>query len=143
MRILAPSAAGHAGDKTLQNTAENFCPFCFCCGWLARCAALAFFPLAFGPSGARARPHAPCQKTLLFTVFCCICVSGLDSGLFFLGCCFWGLWRARARPHVSLLGLGPSWAPESWHPRQHLGLGWATCITSHIVAQDTFLIQKA
>ena len=75
-----------------------------------------------------ARAHDPGHKTLLFTVFCCICVSGLACGLFFLGCCFWGLWRARATP-CQPSGLGPGCGPESWHPRHHLGLGWATCVT--------------
>ena len=70
-----------------------FCLFCFCCGWLACCAVLAFCPLVFGPSGVR--PSDPSHKTLLFTVFCCICVSGLACGLLFLGCSFWGLWRAQ------------------------------------------------
>ena len=51
------------------------------------------------------------HKTLLFSVFCCICVSGLACGLLFLGSFFLGLWRARARPHVSLLGWGPAVNP--------------------------------
>ena len=83
----------------------SFCPFCFCCGWLARCAALAFFAFVFGPSGARARD--PSHKTLLFTVFCCICVSGLACGLLFLGCFF---------------------------PRHYLGLRWATCVTQPAIS---------
>ena len=131
MRILAPSAAGHAGDagsslyKTLQIPPKTavlsvgllFCPFCFCYGWLACRAVLVFFALVFGSSGARARD--PSHKTLLFTVFCCICVSGLACGLFFLGCCFRGLWRARATP-CQPSGLGPGWGLESWLP----GHGW-------------------
>ena len=96
--------------------------------WLARVLrGPCFFPVGFRAVW-RARAKDPSLKTLLFTVFCSICVSGLACGLLFLGCSFWGLWRARATP-CQPSGLGPGWGPESWHPRHHLGLGWATCIT--------------
>ena len=67
---------------------------------------------------AFARARDPSHKTLLFTVFCCICVSGLACELFFLRCCFCGLWRARARarPHVGLLGWGPARAQKAGMP---------------------------
>ena len=101
-----------------------FCPFSFCCGWLACCAALAFFPLVFGPSGASA---TPATKRCYLQCFVAWAFPG-----WLAGCSFWaavsgGLWRARARPHVSLLG----WGVGNMHK-----------LTSHIIAQDTFLIQK-
>ena len=93
-----------------------FCPFCCCCGWLACCAVLAFCSRWF--SGLPSRALDPSHKTLLFTVFCYMCVSGLACGLLFLGCFFWVLWRARAcaRPHVSLLGWGPAGAQKAGIP---------------------------
>ena len=147
MRILAPSAAGHAGDagpslyKTV-NTAQNCCAerwaVVLSVLWLARVLrGPCFFLCSFSGLLARARTRDPSHKTLLFTVFCCICVSGLVCGLLFLGCFFWVLWRATpCQPS----GLGPGWGPESRHPRHYLGLRWATC--SHIIAHATFLMQK-
>ena len=140
MRILAPScrACRRCWVLALQNavnTAKSCCAerwalvlSVFLLLWLARVLrGPCFFPVGFRAFW-RARGRDPSHKTLLFTVFCCICVSGLACGLLFLGCCLWGLWRARATPcHPS--GLGRGWGPESWHPRHHLGLGWATCIT--------------
>ena len=45
-----------------------FCPFCFCCGWLACCAVLAFFALVFGPFGARARARPQPQNAAIYGV---------------------------------------------------------------------------
>ena len=80
----------------------------------------------------RKRARDPSHKTLLFTVFCCFCVSGLACGLFFLGCCFCGLWRARAARAQKAGIPGIIWGC----------VGNMHNLTSHIIAQDTFLIQK-
>ena len=111
-----------------------FCPFCFCGGWLACCAALAFFPLFFG--GARATPPTKRCNLRCFVAF------AFPGWL--AGCSFWaalsGASGARARPHVSLLGWGPAGAQKAGIP----GIIWGNMryLTSHIVAQDTSLKQK-
>ena len=94
-----------------------------------------FFLLVFGPSGARARD--PSHKTLLFTVFCCICVSGWLAGCSF-SAALSGAPGARATP-CQPSGSGPGWGPESWHPRHHLGLGstsWHRIRFSHKKRHD-------
>ena len=58
---------------------------------------------------ARARPQ----------VFCCCSFWAAVSGA--SGVC--------VRDPMSAFWVGAGWGPESWHPRHHLGLGWATCIT--------------
>ena len=114
LRILAPSAAEHARRRwalALQNavnTAKNCCAERWAVVlsvlfllWLARVLrGPCFFPVGFRAFW-RARARDPSHKTVLFTVFCCICVSGLACGLLFLGCCYWGLWRARASDPMS------------------------------------------
>ena len=77
----------------------------------------------------RARARDPSHKTLLFTVFCCFCVSGLACGLFFLGCCFCGLWRARARDPMSAFWVGARLGPRRLASPASSGVG-----TSHIIA---------
>ena len=89
--------------------------------WLARVLrGPCFFPVGFRAFW-RARARAQPEK-LLFTVFCCVCVSGLACGLLFLRP------LTRARPHVSLLGWGPAAAQKAGIPGINLGLGWATRI---------------
>ena len=79
-----------------------FCPFCFCCGWLACCAVLAFFALVFGPFGARPQPqNAAIYGVVLLLRF----RAGLRAvlfGLLFLR----PLARARATP-CEPSGVGP------------------------------------
>ena len=135
MRILAPSAAGHAGDAgSLLYKTLLFCPLCFCCGWLACCAVLAFFALVFGPSGARARA-TPGTKRCYLQCFVAFAFPGWLVGCSFLAAVSGASGaRARATP-CQPSGLGPGWGPESWHPRHHLGLGWATCRTQPAIAQ--------
>ena len=87
---LAPCSAKRRRyrQKVLLRVGLTFRWFCFCCGWLARCAAFVFstwFLVA----------RAPGHKTLLFTVVCHACVSGLACKLLFFGWSFWGLWCAR------------------------------------------------
>ena len=101
-----------------------FCPFCFCCGWLMRCAVLAFFPLVFGPSGARARD--PSHKTLLF--YSCLLhlrfragLRAVLAGLLFLGP------LARARDLMSAFWVGAGLGPTG------AGAGHTYNLTSHII----------
>ena len=64
-------------------------------------------------SGLLARARFPSHKTLLFTVFCCICVFGLACGLLFLGCFLLGpLARARARDPMSAFWVGARMGPR-------------------------------
>ena len=58
-----------------------FCPFCFCSGWLACCAALAFFALVFGPFGARA---TQATKRCYLQCFVAFAFPG-----WLAGCSFW------------------------------------------------------
>ena len=120
--------------NTVENCCAEICPFCFCCGWLARCAVLAFFPLVFGPYGAHARDPS---KTVLFTAFCCICVAAL-FGLLFLGP------LARARYPMSAFWVGARLGPRKLTSPASSGVGVGDMHnpTSHIIAQETFLIQK-
>ena len=151
MRILAPGMPAMLGPCSTKRCTyrQNFgaerwavvLSGLLLLGWLARCAVLAFFALVFGASGARAGPQP--QNAVIYGVLLHLRFrAGLRAvlfGLLFLGPLACG--RARATP-CQPSGLGPGWGPESWHPRHHLGLGWATCIASHIIAQDTFLKQK-
>ena len=89
-----PRAAGHAGDagSALQkpvNTAKN------CCAerWAVVLSVLLLLWLARVLRGHLLfsrwlSGRDPSHKTLLFAVFCCVCVSGLACGLLFLGCFF-------------------------------------------------------
>ena len=96
--------------------------------WLARALRCpCFFSVGFRAFWrARARPQP--QNAAIYGVFLHLRFrAGLRAvlfGLLFLG----PLARACATP-CQPSGLGPGWGPESWHPRHHLGLGWATCIT--------------
>ena len=95
--------------------------------WLARVLrAPCLFPVGFRASWcAHARPQA--QNTAIYGGFLHLRFrAGLLAVLF--GLLFLGP-LARARDPMSAFWLGPGWGPESWHPRHHLGLGWATCIT--------------
>ena len=95
--------------------------------WLARVLrGPCFFRVGFQAFWrARARPQP--QNAAIYSVLLHLRFrAGLRAvlfGLLFLG----PLARVRARDQPS--GWGPGWGPESWHPRHHLGLGWATCIT--------------
>ena len=104
--------------------------------WLARCAVLAFFPLVFGPSGVRARPQP--QNAAIYGVLLHLRFrAGLRAAL--LGLLFLG---PLARAHSFWVGarLGPRKlaSPAS----SGVGVGNMHNLTSHIIAQDTFLIQK-
>ena len=81
-------------------------------------------------SGLLARARAtPATKRCYLRCFVAFAFPG-----WLAGCSFWAALsgvsgaRARATP-CQPSALGPRWGPESWHPRHHLGLGWATCIT--------------
>ena len=150
MRILAPSAAGHAGDsgsslyKTLQIPPKTavlsvgllFCPFCFCCGWLACCAVLAFFALVFGPSGARVRARPQPQNAAIYGVL--LHLRFRPGLLLFLGP------LARARDPMSAFWVGARMGPRKPASPAISGVevGNMHNLTSHIIAHATFLVQK-
>ena len=158
MRISAPSAAGHAGDagsllyRTLQIPPKTavlsvgllFCPFCFCCGWLACCAILAFFALVFGLlARARARARPQPQNAAIYGVLLHLRFRpGLRAALF--GLLFWVLWRARARDPMSAFWVGARMGPRKPASPALSGVkvGNMHNLTSHIIAHATFLMQK-
>ena len=110
-----------------------FCPFCFCCGWLACWAVLAFFPSVFGLSGERSHARPQPQNAAIYGVLLRLRFRAFLAALS-------GASGARARPHVSLLGWGPAGAQKAGIP----GIigGWGGQHASHIIAQDTFLTQN-
>ena len=132
--------------KYRQNCAERFVVVLsvLLLLWLARMLrGPCLFPVGFRAFW-RARARDPSHKTLLFTVFCCICVSGLACGLLFLGCFFWSLWRARARDPMSACWVGARLGPRKLESPASSGVGVGNLhnLTNHIIAQNMFLIQK-
>ena len=112
------AAAGHAGDSgsSLYKTLYIPSKAAVLSGGLlfgSRPARSLLFSRWFSGLLARARPQP--QNAAIYGVLL-YCVSRLACGLLFLGCSFWGLWRARARPHVSLLGWGPAGAQKASIP---------------------------
>ena len=103
-----PAMLAPRSTRRCKNRQKMLCCAMGCCSvrfallWLARVLRRAGFRAFWR---ARASLRDPSHKTLLFTVFCCICVPGLF---------FWtALSGARATP-CQPSGLGPGWGPEIW-----------------------------
>ena len=153
MRILAPSAAGHAGDAgpSLQNavnTANNCCAERWAVVlsvllllWLARVLrGPCFFRVGFRVARARA---TPATKLYYLQCFVAFAFSG-----WLAGCSFWAAVSA-ASGALARDPMSAFWAAARLGPRKlaspassGVGVGNMHNLTSHIIAQDTFLIQK-
>ena len=137
-----PAMLGPRSAKRCINTAKNCCaerwaavlPFLLLL-WLARVLRCpCFFPLVFGPSGARARA-TPATKRCYLRCFVAFAFPG-----WLAGCSFWaavsGASGARARTHVSLLGWGPAGAQKAGIPGIIWGWGGQMHnLTCHIVCK--------